>query len=273
MFGGFQLQEASGKIEGGQLNPEAPRCTPQPVQCEISDQIQPSSEGDDDILAVRLGLSLEIMTPRLAEVPGDPRLFVHVDPIYVEGFERNIAGTGNPGPMTESFLPPPVTRSDENVYNGQGTRIFAEVSPLVVGAGIGVALSFEILEHTVRVRPSAEYLTERLSVTGQMNRVVQVAQNPRPRTPSDFRFIALRDVDRKRYHAVGAGLDVELDADRLGPIVLTPFMGARAFHFLGDLDVDLSDTNEFGEMAEWHFEREEWQWEARLGIRLRWLPR
>jgi hypothetical protein len=212
------------------------------------------------------------MTPRLVEAWGDPRLFAHVDPMYIVGFERRVAGRGNPGPLMEAFLPPVVTRSEVAVYTGQGSRLFAEISPFSISAGLGVALSFEVFEHTVRVRPSAEYLSERLTITGQSNRVVQVAQNPRPGTPSDFRFIVLRDVYRKRYHAVGAGLDLEVDTDRFGPILLSPFVGARAFHFLGDLDVDLSDTNAFGESASWRFKRDPWQWEARFGVRLRWAP-
>lgn len=275
LFGGFQQQEAEGAISPSQLNPEAPQCVNEPTNsnCEISQQIRPPTEDDDAIRGFRAGISLELMSPRLLSGFGAPRLFIHVDPMLAEGFERRVAGSGDPGPFVEAELPPAVTRSDPNIFSGQGTRLQAEVDPFILNAGIGMAFTIDAFEKRVRVKPSFEYLREKLTVTGAVNRVVQVAQIPLKNTPSDFRFIALQDSDEQVYHAIGPGLEIEVDANRLGPFLISPFLAVRAFYFLGNLDVSLRDENEFGENATWEFERDPWQWDGRVGIRLRWAPR
>ena len=274
VFGGFQQQHAEGSVDPGMLEPSAPQCVPDPTgtQCSIDRQIQPYDEGDDEIRRFRGGLSAELMSPSLLYNFGRPRFFMHLDPMISAGFDRRIAGSGDPGAMIEAQQPPGVTQSDEANYSGQGTKLLADVAPFSMGVGVGVALNFDVFDRRIRIKSSAEYLGERLKVKGQVSRVVQVAQQPQVNTPSDFRFIELRASDTQIYHAVGVGLEIEIDGDRIGPFVLSPFMAARAYHFIGNLDVDLSDTNEYGESATWHFERDAWQWGAQFGVRLRWVP-
>ncbi|MEZ4331459.1 MAG: hypothetical protein R3F35_06880 [Myxococcota bacterium] len=271
-YGGVQEQNAEATADTSLLNPSAPRCTPQRVNCEIDDEIQPSSDGEDALRAFRGGLSVELMSRRLVEGFGHPRVFVHVDPILSEGFERSITGVGNPGPMVEGELAVDAQRSDAQAFSGQGTRVLAKSSPFVLNVGAGIAFTVDFSDQRVRIKPSIEYVREILSVTGKANRVVQVAQIPKPNTPSDFRFIELRSSDSQTYHGLGPGLDVEVDGSRIGPFTLSPFAGAHAYYYFGNLDVDLSATNEFDESANWRFQRDRWQWTARFGVRLRWNP-
>jgi len=275
IFGGFQQQHAEGTIDPGMLEPTAPQCTPDPqgVECSIDQQIRPFADGDDELRAFRSGISLELMSPRLLSSFGHPRFFIHVDPMLSTGFEQRIAGSGKPGEFIEAQFPPAVTIIDEANYSGQGTRLLADIDPFVLNAGIGIAFTFDVSDSRFRIKPSVEYLRERLKVTGETNRVVRVAQRPMVNTPSDFRFIALRDSDEQTYHAIGAGLEIEIDGDRLGPFMVTPFIAGRAYRFIGNLDVSLSDSNEFGESVEFEFERDQWQWAARFGVRLRWVPK
>jgi hypothetical protein len=270
-FGGVQEQDSRGTIVPGDVM--GPQCTPVISECSSTTEIQPESDGDETLRAVRLGLSAELMTPRFWSGFGKPRIFAHIDPIYAVGFDRTVTGVGSPGEMVEGDVPPSVTRSEEALWSGQGTRIKAEISPFELGAGIGAAFTFDVFDRRVRIKPSFEYLRERLSVIGQVNRVVQVVQRPVPGRPGDFRQIALRATERKTYHAIGPALEISTDGDRLGPFILSPFISGRAYRFLGDLDVDLSDTNEYGETAEWHFRRDEWEWDVRAGLRLLWLPK
>ena len=270
VFGGFQQQEAEGEVDSGMLL--GPQCVEELTNCEIDRQIQPSAADEDQIRRFRAGLSIELMTPRFVEGLGEVRAFAHVDPMLSVGFERKLAGDGNPGPMIEPDFADAVTRSDANAFTGQGTRVLAEPEPFVLNVGAGLAFTFDVFDMRLRIKPSVEYLRERLEVTGRVNRVVQVDQIPRPDTPEDFRLISLSASDLKTYHALGPGLEVEIDSDRFGPFVLTPFVSARAYRFFGDLDVTLNAVNEFGESAEWRFDRDPWQWAARFGLRLRWLP-
>lgn len=270
VFGGFQQQSADGEVDPSMLL--GPQCTETRIDCEIDRQIQPFDSGDDELRRFRAGFTAELMSPRLLSGFGHPRLFVHIDPILSEGFERSIAGTGNPGPMIEGELAVDARRSDAQAFSGQGSRVLAEVQPFILNVGFGVAFTVDAFDRRIRIKPSAEYVRETLTVTGQVNRVVQVAQIPRPNTPSDFRFITLQDRNRETYDALGPGLEIEIDADQIGPFTISPFAAAHAHYFFGNLDVTLRDSNEFGESTEWRFSRDAWQWTARFGIRLRWAP-
>lgn len=274
VFGGFQQQDAEGTVAPSMLEPSAPQCVPDPggVFCSVDQQIQPFADDDNEIRRFRAGLSAELMSPSLLNQFGHPRLFVHLDPMVSAGFEQRIAGSGDPGAMIEAKKPPAVTRSDERNFSGQGTKLSADVAPFSMNVGIGVAFNFEAFDRRIRVKPSVEYLGERLTVTGEVNRVVQVAERPLINTPSHFRFITLRAVDTQIYHAVGVGLEIEIDGDRVGPFVLSPFIAGRAYRFIGNLDVSLRASNEFGESSAWEFERDAWQWAARFGVRLRFVP-
>ena len=126
---------------------------------------------------------------------------------------------------------------------------------------------------TCRIKPSAEYLQQKLEVIGRVNRTVQLVNDPPDASPGNFRFIELQGRDRKTYYAFGPGLEIEVDANRLGPFLVSPFVAGRAFYFYGDLDVKLSDENEFGESAQWKFQQDQWQWDGHIGVRLRWDPK
>lgn len=272
IFGGFQQQSAEASVDPGMLNPTAPQCTAAIPACQIDRQIQPFDEGDDELRLFRAGFTAEVMTPRFSKHPAAPRAFVHIDPILATGFERNTAGTGNPGPMIEGELAADARRSDAQAFSGQGSRVLAEVSPFVLGVGVGLAFTVDLLDQRFRIKPSIEYIRERLNITGKVNRVVQVAQDPSPATPTDFRFITLKAQDQQTYHALGPGLEIEADSNQLGPFTLSPFISGQGHYFFGDLDVTLRDSNEFNESATWRFSRDRWQWVARLGVRLRWTP-
>jgi hypothetical protein len=117
---------------------------------------------------------------------------------------------------------------------------------------------------------------EKLRVTGQVHRAVQIWEPAGPGDRlvenDDFRFIQLNAGESKLYHGVGPGIEFEGDVSRTGPFVLSVYLSGQAYRFFGNLDVDLSDTNEFGETANWSFSKQAWGWRARVGLRFQWLP-
>ena len=137
-------------------------------------------------------------------------------------------------------------------------------------AGAGIAFTFEAFERTIRVKPSVEYIREELTVTGLVNRAVRLES---PGTSIDsYRLIELSDSQTKVYQGVGPGIEFETDAGQAGPFMLSVYLAGQGYSFLGDLDVHLVDTNEYGEFAEWDFTKQRWGWAARVGLRFRWLP-
>jgi hypothetical protein len=217
--------------------------------------------------------SLELMTPGLTSVPGRPRLFVHGDAAASFAFTRDVAKEGIPGAfeLVGDFKPTDTVR-EANV-GGQGSSTTAEVKPLLLSAGAGVAFTLEPWERRLRIKPSVEYLREDIEVTGVVHRAVAIEDNPTAgEFPDNFRLIEFSGGEKRTFHGIGPGLEVELDTLRAGPFVMTVYVASQAYAFLGDLEVELSDTNEDGESATWSFEKNRWGFRAGVGLRFRWLP-
>ena len=76
----------------------------------------------------------------------------------------------------------------------------------------------------------------------------------------------------RTFDGVGAGLELEVDTARLGPIQSSLYATGRAYRLIGTLDTTLTAINEFGETATWNFEPERWLFRAGVGFRFRWSP-
>jgi hypothetical protein len=237
--------------------------------------------GADTNAVPMVGATLELMTPRLIRGLLDPRLFVHGDGALTFGFERNLAGTGNPGefsvPLTEQ------TRNDieELSIPGQGSRARWQLGEYLYSAGGGVALSFTLFQRTLRIKPSFEWVQVEQDFIGVTRRAVKLVlptgTKDFPATGpfnqlSAFREISLNRVVTKTFDGIGPGLELEVDTARLGPIMTSVYAAGRAYRLIGTLDQTLTATNEFGESATWTFEPERWMYRAGVGIRFRWSP-
>jgi hypothetical protein len=97
--------------------------------------------------------------------------------------------------------------------------------------------------------------------------------------------IELASEDTLTTYGIGPGLELEMDAARAGPFVLSVFLGGQAYRMLGDRDVNLMDsamvdvpdqnpntpaTQEVS--AKWDFHKHAWSYRGGLGLRFRWLP-
>lgn len=280
VFGGFLRLKHHGSLASGQV--EGPRADVSEVQSPT--KIRPDAAGGSTPVVPLVGGSLELMTPRLFRAAGSPRLFAHGDLAASFSDERTLAGEGTPDDiMLTSPLPSNITGLFEPVWLGQGSRTISELQPLVASAGVGVAFSVDLGGRRIRIKPSFEWLREELEVKGVVQRVVQ-AEGPfpdpfgRPRGApveegfDNFRLISLTDTREKTFHGLGAGLELEGDATRLGPFVLSIYLSGQGYRFLGDREVAFSVTNEFDETAEWTFEQDAWGWRGNVGLRFRWLP-
>jgi hypothetical protein len=263
----FVGQKAEGTIRSGLVQPP-----PDPLFPDSNPKIRPDASGSDTMTAALVGGSLELMTPRLSKAFARPRLFVHGDLAYPFAFERTLAGEGSPGMFAYPDFPRPVREVTDQLIEGQGSRTKAELKPVVLSAGAGIAFSYDLLYRRIRIKPSFEYVREEIEVSGIVQRAVSLTPATVADGLEDFRLISLMSSETRFFHGIGPGLEIEADTMRAGPFLLSVYASGRGYRFLGDLDVQLSQTNEFGETAVWTFEKLGWGWRAGVGLRFRWLP-
>jgi len=314
IYSGVLVQKAGGSIDTGPLQGiegENQDCVPPASDPRWTDtlhcqrQIRPTAivnlgpqnrdpppvefvttRGDDLMVTPFVAGSLELMTPGVTSVPGRPRLFVHGDAAVSFAFTRDIAKEGIPGAFE---VAPNVVFPNERSIRGQGSTTTAELKPLLISAGAGVAFTVDAWERRLRIKPSVEYLREEIEVSGTVRRAVQTRVGdppdiPPPATedfPDDgFRLIELSGGDKRAFHGIGPGLEIEMDAGRAGPLVLAVYVAGQAYAFLGDLEMEFSDrnalVNEVGEVeyetATWSFEKKRWGFRTGVGLRFRWVP-
>jgi hypothetical protein len=228
-----------------------------------------TSGGDTDV-APLVNASLELATPRLVAAFFSPRLFAHADAAIAFGFERTLAGERKPAPFFVDPIEPPRTEYSEGEVGGQGSRALVQLEQFVAGGGAGVAFTTALFGRTLRLKPSLEYLYEKVDLIASVHRAVKLRDPARAIT--DFRLIELTANDKQALHGLGAGLELEVDAARMGPVGVSVFILARAYKFTGNLHHSFNDTNEFGESANWHFDLDPWAYRGAVGARFRWIP-
>jgi hypothetical protein len=269
LFGGFLTQKQSGSVTSGDIL--GPRYDVQNQSTEA--KIRPDADGETALVAPVIGGSLELMTPRFFQAVASPRAFAHVDLAAAFSTDLSLAVDQKPEQMRVPPLAGSVNNIPEAAIAGQGSRTISRLQPFVLSAGIGVAFSVELWERRIRIKPSFEYLREEIEVSGLVNRAVKLVPIAPPDEGLDsFRLITLSGSQKQAYHGIGPGLEVEVDAARAGPFMLTVYLAGQGYNFLGDRSVDFEDTNEYGETAAWSFEKEAWGWSMDVGLRFRWLP-
>jgi hypothetical protein len=246
------------------------------------------ASGDDLMVSPFVGASAELMTPGLSHVPGRPRLFLHGDVLPHFASSRDVAKEGAPGELALPDAPagqPDPTVTDIGIL-GQGSKTSVDLKPLVIAAGAGIAFTVDAWGRRLRIKPSAEYLREDLEVSGVVKRAINLPPDGGNEL-EDFLLIELRGSQQKTYHGIGPGLELEMDAARAGPFMLSLFLSGRAYRMLGDLGVTLTDSTEISDpdppppgpriktqtvSADWTFEKAAWSYQGGVGLRFRWLP-
>jgi hypothetical protein len=246
-------------------------CSERPNPAKILSDVT----GGDTSITPMVGGSLELMTPRLLDSVVRPRLFARGEFAYAFAFERNLAGEESPGEFAAPIqVRQTATDTEELSVKGQGSRARMQVRPVVLSLGSGVAFSFDLFDRRIRLKPSIEYLHYELDLIGVVRRAVKLRTPAAINTlaPDDFRLISLTQVEQRSYDGVGPGLELEVDATRVGPFISSIYIMGRGYKVFGDLDTTLAATNEFGETASWKFEPDSWVWRSGVGFRLRWSP-
>jgi len=270
-------------------DPQTPNNPPSGCATCTGGLVLPAS-GSNLLLAALVGLSTELMTPGIQDVPGRPRLFLHNDANLAFSQVHSVGREGVPTgaefpPVTDTIFP------IEAEVNGIGSVTNAEVKTLMVSGGLGVAFTLDAWERRLRIKPSFEYMREKIEVTGKLTRAFRqdtgraggagVPDIPSAYLPS----IQLESTDDLVVYGIGPGLELEMDAARAGPLMLSVFVGGQAYRMLGNRDLQLEDTQliqvpddnpntpaEQDVDAQWNFHKHAWSYRGGLGVRFRWLP-
>ena len=247
--------------------------------------IQPSGSGQDLEPVPFFGTSLELLSPPLVEATkARPRLFIHADFSLNFAQEDDITRDANAGPMLsipQALVDRGATKIPASVLLGQGTRASVKIEPLSYGAGLGAAFEVQLFDQIIRIKPSIEYFSFEVEASGIISRgVATVSNDDEPDDITDFRHILLESRRSKRFHGLGPGLEIETDAARVGSLVTSVFLSARAYSMFGNLEIrdnvfNTSDPDPLAQQENARFETEidRWLFRGGVGVRLRWAPK
>jgi len=254
-------------------------------------------DDDDFVVAPFVGAGVELMAPALP-IPTRPRFFVSGEILPTFGSDRNIAVDGDPGcikgperdaPCTRDETVPRAQVFDEASANGKGSETTATIDLLVFGASLGAAFPVELGTRRLRIKPSFGWLSYEVDAEGtvvdaECLPVVRVGPNlvggcaNTVSGPGFLREITLTGSASRRFHGIGPGLDIEVDAGRLGPVGASLFMGARAYKVLGNRTIAFGAAQTYDDLlgtadtsAQFEVEVDPWLYRAHVGIRFQWL--
>jgi len=245
-----------------------------------------------------MGLSAEVMSPGLQFIPGRPRAFLHGDVNAAFGFQRDVAKQGVPtAPRLDANIDPTTETFAESNWLGTGSKTSSQINTLFFSGGLGAAFTLDAFERRLRIKPSVEYMHESLTVSGQFLKVLRVDTGQSaglqigvpggPVTsflPSLFLpAIQIQPSRDQDFHGVGPGLELEMDAARAGPVVLSLFLTGTAYKMLGDLAVHTEGTQvipatppytttDQSVSVQFDYNIHSWSYRGGAGLRFRWLP-
>jgi hypothetical protein len=176
------------------------------------------------------------------------------------------------------MIDPMRPRYPETGIPGQGSTSSALLTTPVVQAGLGVAFSFDDwMDRRWRIKPSFEFIRERYQLEGRVNRAIQLTRGGpgSPPEPATFRFIEVYGSSDQIFYGLGAGLEVEVDVARAGPLLLSVSALGRFYRTLGERLVEYEGSytdSASTETANFQFTKGPWSVQAGVGLRFRWAP-
>jgi hypothetical protein len=222
---------------------------------------------------------------------------VEGDPGCVRGPEPT-APCATKEPRDENGDPIRAQPFSEDNANGQGTNTITQVDTLAFGASLGLAFPLQVLDRQLRIKPSIGWINYKVEVDGLVVDAACAERVPIPGLPNQFMggctdttdstgtthegFLrqpeSLAASDSQRFNGIGPGLDVEMDAARVGPLGVSLFMGGRAYAIVDDRTISFSTTQFYDDQlgtgdatAQFKVKVDPWIYRAHVGIRFHYL--
>ena len=267
--------------------------------------LRPAERGEDRAVAPFVGGALQLMTP---SVLPRFRLFASVEVLPTFATERRLTDEGQAGvisgPEVNSV---PHGQEDIEHYTipktgprfepfgatdakGQGMLQSAQVDLFAFAAKAGAAFGFQYRGRQMWIKPSVGWYRYKLAVKGFLshaqcdpdNRCTDLYSPSEPHVFQADGFLrtppGLKGRDSGVFDAVGAGIDVEMDTARYGPVGTSLYLGIGGYYISGDRDIDFRSKRTFDDQlgndvwtAEWHTRVAPWVYRAHIGVRFQWL--
>ena len=289
---GLFLGELDGSLETRTTPAAAPTPTLPVFPSIVDDGVESNLfTGDDVELDFNLAINIELATPELP-LPLKPRLFIGAEVVPFLSNQRIVAGFDDPGELGSPF-PPEINNTAFNaeIIAGRGAELRSEVSEIGWGAYIGMQFPFEIFDRKVRIKPRVSWLRFRIegsSVTSAaLCNTPQVPQPPFAGIPpadacnaplTEIREIENRGSTSQTFHAIGPGLDIELEAYENDHVAGLVYAGFRPYRTLGDRTIDFAASETFTDgfgtgdvtSTDLQIETEAWTHRFVAGFRIEW---
>jgi hypothetical protein len=253
-------------------------------------------DGESTAFFGMIGGSSELSTPRISFIPSQPRIFAHADVYYSIDNKESLASQGDPkDPINDPNTPLGNNAAIEGVL-GVGTAIQTQSEPLILSGGVGLAFTTEAAGRVVRIKPSLEWMYQRDEIRLRFADVESTG--PDPDGPcSPCRAMSTEAQTTKGFHSLGPGLEVDVDAGRIGDFTVSVFTQFRALRIMGDkkarlestgswftreteridgenviISIDPDPTREDSTVRS-SYKRDEWGYSGAAGIRIYWDPK
>ena len=229
--------------------------------CELADNDRSQNN-------LQVGGSIELATPPLFDSKWAPRIFFGGEIAHVSAQRRQIAREGDPSELRE----PTVTRFPSESILGQGTETTSDADNILFGASIGLSVPVQIGDWKLNIKPSARYVNQKVNFAGVLlnaERADFIGNGP---TTS----VSLYGQDSLNLHAIGPGLEIEIEAVRIQSFAGSVFISGGGYRVLSDRDSSFTTrgTDNFGNddySAVWSAKVERWMYRASAGVRIKWL--
>lgn len=228
-------------------------------------------DGDEFKNYVSMEGHLELMSPALFDDFGHPRLFVRAG-AGRSWDSRHLTAENKPGRPVVNLLPnggqPPLPG-----VTGQGTGIRTQFSPYFYTASAGLVFTIPLEERALRLKPSVEFRYGSFEIEGIVSHAISIADDGN--CPCETGRLVSNE--EKDHTMLGAGLELELDTQRAGPVMISLFAGSQAYRVLSGRKLKtaasgfLDDGTTPLDLRARSF-LDEWAFNVGVGLRLRWLP-
>lgn len=226
--------------------------------------------------AIHAGGLFELQTPAVPIPYVHPRIFFGGEVYNVSSQRRSIAREGDPQPILgEPEGNGPFTALE---LLGRGSETTVDLDNIQFGAHIGVSFPVQVGDWRISIKPSARYLRQELQFRGIVSEGRRGANDMDSvsRSIPTNRILLLGSEDTI-LHAVGPGLEIEIEAGGVRSLAASVFISGGAYRVLSDDEVNFSmtgrDSNGTGFTTYtgiWSADIDPWVYRASLGMRIKW---
>jgi len=270
-----------------------------PIEFDTPTAMRRSNAGKEFGLWPGVGVDVQLMTPRIPKIDILPfdigiRGFVSGEVMAVFGPSRATANEGDAGELLFPEDQPELDSYPSSAISGTGSEVRSEQDTFEFAAAIGISIPINILNRTVRIKPSFGWLNYKLKISGRLVHAIKDDVNGslpggNPLTGSfgaNTRAIDLQKNLTKNINAIGTGVEVELESGKFGPIGAAVFASIHGYKVVGDRKFKFKGSQTFEDgtiaaggdglledtyRAAWEHEIDPWIYRMKVGLRFHYV--